>query len=276
MGRLEGKVAFITGGARGQGRSHAVLMAEEGADVITLDLCGPVGSVEYPPSTPEDLEETVRLVEKTGRRVVARQADVRDFDAVKEVVAAGMAELGRLDFVLANAGIMPTIPPRGEEPRAFYDAVEIMLTGVFHTCEAAIPHMIKQGQGGAIVITSSTAGLQDSAGYLMASSGYFGYTAAKHGVVGLMRAYANTLGPHRIRCNTVHPGGVNSPMIINEPFSRLVKERRSDGRHGHGYALPVESLDPSDISRAIIFLCSDDGQHITGVTLPVDAGMCNK
>jgi SDR family mycofactocin-dependent oxidoreductase len=276
MGKLDGKVAFITGGARGQGRSHAVLMAEEGADIITLDLCGPVGSVEYPPATLDDLDETVRLVQKSGRRIVARQADVRDFDAVKMVVRDGVAELGRLDFVLANAGIMPTIGPGGDQPAAFYDAVEIMLTGVFHTCEAAIPAMIERGNGGAIVITSSTAGLQDSAGSLMACPGYFGYTAAKHGVVGLMRAYANSLGPHRIRCNTVHPGGVNSPMIVNDAFSRLMQERIGSDTQGQGNALPVEMLDVSDISRAIIFLCSADAQYITGVTLPVDAGMVNK
>jgi SDR family mycofactocin-dependent oxidoreductase len=276
MGRLAGRVAFITGGARGQGRSHAVMMAEEGVDIITLDLCGPVGSVEYPPATREDLEETVRLVEKSGCRIVAREADVRDLPAVKAVVDAGIGELGRLDFVLANAGIMPTIAPGGQDPQAFYDAVAIMLTGVFHTCEAAIPPMIEQNQGGAIVITSSTAGLQDSAGSLMACPGYFGYTAAKHGVVGLMRAYANALGPHRIRCNTVHPGGVNSPMIVNEAFSRLMRERLGSDTQGQGNALPVELLDVSDISRAIIFLCSDDAKYITGVTLPVDAGMVNK
>ncbi len=276
MGRLEGTVAFISGGARGQGRSHAVLMAEEGADIITLDLCRQVESVEYPMATPEDLEETIRLVEKTGRRIVARQADVRDFDAVAEVLAEGVTELGRVDFVLANAGIMPTLGDRGEQRPAFYDAVDVMLTGVFHTCEAAIPTLIEQDQGGAIVITSSTAGLKGLArNRQLAGPGYLGYTAAKHGVVGLMRAYANSLARHRIRCNTVHPTGVNSPMVVNDAWNRFVEDNRG-GASGLMNPLPVELLDVSDISKAIIFLCSADGQYITGVTLPVDAGMSNK
>lgn len=276
MGRLDGKVAFITGGARGQGRSHAVLMAEEGADIITFDLCGQVDSVEYPMATPEDLEETVRLVEKTGRSIVARQADVRNFDAVAAVLGEGLADLGRVDFVLANAGIMPTLGAQGRENRAFYDAVDIMLTGVFHACEAAIPTLIEQDQGGAIVITSSTAGLKGlSSSRELASAGYMGYTAAKHGVVGLMRSYANALAPHRIRCNTVHPTGVNSPMVVNEAFNRFVEEN-PEAVSGLTNPFPVELLDVSDISKAIIFLCSSEGQYITGVTLPVDAGMCNK
>ena len=276
MGRLDGKVAFITGGARGQGRSHAVTMAEEGADVITLDLCQQVASVEYPMATPDDLDETVRLVEKTGQRIVARRADVRDFDAVAAVVRDGVAELGRLDFVLANAGIMPITGTQGQQRQAFYDAVEVMLTGVFHTCEAAIPTLIEQDQGGAIVITSSTAGLRGfGANRQTATLGALGYTAAKHGVVGLMRSYANALASHRIRCNTVHPTGVNSPMVVNDAFSRFVEEH-PEATGGMINPLPVELLDVSDISRAIVFLCSPDGQYITGVTLPVDGGMSNK
>jgi SDR family mycofactocin-dependent oxidoreductase len=276
MGRLEGKVAFITGGARGQGRSHAVLMAEEGADIITLDVCAQLESCEYPLATPEDLEETVQLVEKAGRRIVARQADVRDYDAVEAVLQAGIAELGRLDFVLANAGIMPVLGERGQQHEAFYEAVSVMLTGVFHTCEAAIPPMIEQDQGGAIIITSSTAGLKDLGGPIRASSGYLGYTASKHGVVGLMRAYANSLAPHRIRCNTVHPTGVNSPMVVNDDFARYMEDAPADATVRLVNPLPVELIDMSDVSKAIIFLCSDDARYVTGVTFPVDAGMCNK
>jgi SDR family mycofactocin-dependent oxidoreductase len=252
------------------------MMAEEGADIITLDLCEQVDSVEYPMATPEDLEETSRLVEKTGRRIVARQADVRDFDAVSKVLAEGLSELGRLDFVLANAGIMPMLGERGRQRQAFYDSVDILLTGVFHTCEAAIPVMIEQDQGGAIVITSSTLGLKGLApNRKIAVSGYMGYTAAKHGLVGLMRAYANALAPHSIRCNTVHPTGVNSPMVVNEAFPRFMEEN-PEASVGLINPLPVELLDVSDISKAIVFLCSPDAQYITGVTLPVDAGMCNK
>jgi SDR family mycofactocin-dependent oxidoreductase len=276
MGRLDGKVAFITGGARGQGRSHAVMMAEEGADIITLDLCGQIESVEYPMATLEDLEETARLVEKTGRRIVARRADVRDFDAVSEVLAEGVAELGRLDFVLANAGIMAMLGEQGRQRQAFYDSVDVLLTGVFHTCEAAIPVLIDQGQGGAIVITSSTLGLKGLApNRKVAVSGYMGYTAAKHGLVGLMRAYANALAPHSIRCNTVHPTGVNSPMVVNDAFPRFMEEN-PEAAVGLTNPLPVELLDVSDVSRAIVFLCSSDARYITGVTLPVDGGMCNK
>ena len=276
MGRLEGKVAFITGGARGQGRSHAITMAEEGADIITLDLCQQVASVEYPMATTEDLEETVRLVEKTGRRIVARQADVRNFDAVAAVVREGVAEFGRIDFVLANAGIMPITGPEGRERQAFYDAVEVMLTGVFHTCEAAIPTLIEQDEGGAIVITSSTAGLKGfGVNRQITSSGTLGYVAAKHGVVGLMRSYANSLASYRIRCNTVHPTGVNSPMVVNEAFNRFIEEN-PEATVGMINPLPVELLDVSDVSKAIVFLCSEDGQYITGVTLPVDGGICNK
>jgi SDR family mycofactocin-dependent oxidoreductase len=276
MGRLDGKVAFITGGARGQGRSHAVMMAEEGADIITLDLCAQIESVEYPMATLEDLEETSRLVEKTGRRIVARQADVRDFDAVSEVLAEGLAELGRLDIVLANAGIMAMLGEQGQQRQAFYDSVDVLLTGVFHTCEAAIPVLIEQDQGGAIVITSSTLGLKGLApNRKTAVSGYMGYTAAKHGLVGLMRAYANALAPHSIRCNTVHPTGVNSPMVVNDGFSRFMEEN-PEAAVGLVNPLPVELLDVSDVSKAILFLCSSDAQYITGVTLPVDGGMCNK
>ena len=276
MARLDGKVAFITGGARGQGRSHAVLMAEQGADIITLDLCGTIGSIEYPLATPEDLDETVRLVEKTGRRIVARQADVRDFDAVAAVVSEGVKELGRLDFVVANAGIMPTLGDRGRQRQAFYDAVDVMLTGVFHTCEAVIPTLIEQDQGGAIVITSSSAGLKAMApSRELAMAGFMGYGAAKHGVVGLMRAYANSLAPHQIRCNTVHPGGVNTPMVVNDGFSQFM-EAHPDAGSTFVNPMQVSLLDPSDISNAIIFLCSEEGRYITGVTLPVDAGFCNK
>jgi SDR family mycofactocin-dependent oxidoreductase len=271
MGQLDGKVAFITGGARGQGRSHAVMMAEEGADIITLDLCDQIDSVVYRMATPEDLEETVRLVEKTGRRIVAQHADVRDFDAVNSVVTEGVAQLGRLDFVIANAGIMAH---GGHE--AFYDTVDVLLSGVYHTCEAAIPTLIDQHQGGAIVITSSSAGLTGRApDREYAGPGILGYTAAKHGVVGLMRAYANSLAPENIRCNTVHPCGVASPMVVNEFFDKFMHENPNAAAI-LGNALPVSLIEPSDVSDAVLFLCSDRARYITGVTLPVDAGYCNK
>jgi SDR family mycofactocin-dependent oxidoreductase len=276
VGRFDGKVVLISGGARGQGRSHAVLMAEEGADIITFDICGQVASVEYPMATPEDLQDTVHLVEKTGRRIVARQADVRDCDAVSEVVQEGVAELGQIDFVIANAGILAASGPQSEDRQAFYDSVDIMLTGVFHTCEAAIPGMIKRDAGGAVIIVSSTAGLRGLAvPGRFPSPGLLGYTSAKHAIVGLMRSYANALAPHNIRCNTVHPTGVDTPMVVNEAFRRLNEETPELAARLMN-PLPVELLDPSDVTKSIMFLCSDDGKYITGTTLTVDAGTCNR
>ncbi len=273
MGRLEGKVAFISGGARGQGRSHALRLAEEGADIITFDLCAQLESVEYPMSTPEDLAETVRLVEGLDRRIVARQADVRDRAAVQSVLDAGLAEFGRVDIVCANAGIMPITGEQAKADLAWHEAIGVMLTGVYFTLEAAIPAMIEGGRGGSIVITSSTAGLKG----LMKSvdsmtPGSVGYTAAKHGVVGMMRAYANALGSHGIRCNTVHPTGVNSPMVVNEAFGRYVEEH-PDTADAMQNILPVPMIECYDISNAIVFLSSEEGRYITGVALPVDAGM---
>ena len=206
-GKLEGKVAFITGAARGQGRSHAIRLAQEGADIIAVDLCRQIESVAYPMATPDDLAETVKEVEALDRRIVAREADVRDEAGLKAAFEAGVAELGPVDIVLANAGIAPMA--LGEERHeAWQDVIDVNLTGVFNTVETAIPSMIERGQGGAIVLTSSTAGINGIGG---ATRGGLGYTASKHGVVGLMRSYANILAPHRIRVNTVHPTGVRTP-----------------------------------------------------------------
>lgn len=273
MGKLNGKVAFITGAARGQGRSHAVLFAEEGADIIAVDLCAQVGTVDYPMATPDDLEETVKLVEKQGRRIVAREADVRDFDAMKSVVAEGVAELGRLDFVLANAGIMPIVGESSQQLAAFHDAVDIMLTGVFNTVEAALPTLLAQDDGGAIVITSSSAGLKAGGVRLSTlSRGGLGYLAAKHGVVGLMRGWANALGEKNIRVNTVHPTGTNSPMVVNQQFADFAAAHPEFGETMQNL-LPTPLIEPEDISRAMLYLCSEDGRYVTGITLPVDAGL---
>lgn len=276
MGRLAGKVAFITGAARGQGRSHALRMAEEGADIVALDICDQVATVGYAMANPDDMAETVKLVEEHGRRIVARQADVRDREAVQAVVDEGLSELGRIDFVLANAGIMPMVGEEAQSPQAWHDAIDIMLTGVYHTVEAAMPSMIERGDGGSIVITSSTAGLKGLArGLKGLSPGYFGYAAAKHGVVGLMRLYANALAEYSIRVNTVHPTGVNSPMVANEAFGIWVSQNSFIPEVMQN-ALPVELLEPVDISNAIIWLCSDEARYVTGVTLPVDAGFVNR
>jgi SDR family mycofactocin-dependent oxidoreductase len=271
MGRVEGKVAFISGVARGQGRSHAVKLAEEGADIIGFDLCADIPQVEYPLATPEDLEETIRLVEKTGRRIIAKVADVRDFDAVKNVVDSGIAELGRLDIVLANAGIMPITGEQRLQNDAYLAAIDIMLNGVFNTVVPSIPHIRAGGEGGSIVITSSTAGL--IGGLSDGSPGTLGYIASKHGVVGLMRAWARQLAPESIRVNTVHPTGVNSPMIANEAFGRFVQEF-PDIASNLQNPLPVPNglLECEDVSNQVLHLVSDAGRYITGTTFVADAG----
>lgn len=270
MGKLDGKVAFITGAARGQGRSHAIRLAQEGAEIIALDICKQVETVAYPMATPEDLAETVKQVEALDRRILAREADVRDSEAVKSVLDEGVAELGRVDIVLANAGIAPlSMNPRPEE---WQDVVDINLTGVYNTVQAAVPTMIEQGDGGAIVITSSTAGLNGIGGN---TPGGLGYTASKHGVVGLMRSYANYLAPHSIRVNTVHPTGVNTPMVVNDAMQEFIAQDPALS-NAMANALPVEMLEAVDISNAILWLVSDDARYVTGITVPVDAGFTNK
>jgi SDR family mycofactocin-dependent oxidoreductase len=272
MGVLDGKVAFISGGARGQGRSHAVRLAEEGADIITFDICEQLDTLAYPPSTEADLADTVKQVEALGRRIIARKADVRDQAAVQAVLDEGVGEFGRIDIVLANAGIMPIVGDKGRRRQAWHDAIDIMLTGVLHTCEAAIPRLIEQGDGGSIVITSSTGGLRGPIRVLgLKSDGFLGYIAAKHGVIGLMRSYANCLGPYSIRCNTIHPTGVHTGMTANDAFAALAAEQPALGESLHN-ALPVDMIEPVDISNAIVFLCSDAGRYVTGITMPVDAG----
>jgi len=275
-GQFEGRVAFITGAARGQGRSHAVRFAEEGADIIAFDLCDQMASVGYPMSTPEDLDETVNLVEKTGRRIVAEQGDVRDFERLKTAVANGVAELGRVDFVLANAGIAPIVGEQAHDTSAFVDAVDVMLKGVYYTIEAALPALLEHGDGGAIVITSSVAGLSGMhVKFSQRSHGGAGYIAAKHGVVGLMRTYANALAEKNIRVNTVHPTGLNSPMIVNEQVDLLLQEQ-PEYAAAFENLMPVPLIEASDISEAMIYLCGHSGRYITGITLPVDAGFTVK
>lgn len=271
-GQFDGKVAFITGAARGQGRSHAVRFAEEGADVIAFDICDQIDTVGYPMATRDDLEETVNRVEKTGRRIVAEQGDVRDFDQLTAAVATGVAELGRIDFVIANAGIATNYGELSGELAAFVDSVDVMLSGVYYTIEAALPAMLSHGDGGAIVITSSGAGLKSiAAGFGMRSHGAAGYQAAKHGVVGLMRYYATTLAEKKIRVNTVHPGGVATPMIDN-PSTLEFFRQRPEAISALRAPLPVRWIEPENISDAMVYLCGRSGRYITGITLPIDGG----
>ena len=266
MGKLEGKVAFITGAARGQGRSHAVRLAEEGADIIAVDICEQIDSVPYPLATREDLDQTARAVEALDRRIHVAPADVRDLPAIRTALAAGVAELGPVDIVLANAGIAPmSLTPQDAE---WDDVVGVNLTGVYHTVLAAYPDMVERGAGGSVVLTSSTAGLSGIGGN---TPGGLGYTAAKHGVVGLMRAWANYLAPHNIRVNSVHPTGVSTPMVLNDALRDFMHANPTMDPAAMN-ALPVDMLEPRDISNAIAWLVSDEARYVTGVTLPVDAG----
>ena len=271
-GRVEGKVAFITGAARSQGRSHALRLAQEGADIIAVDLAGPVESIGmYPPATPEDLQQTVREVEALDRRIIATQADVRDSAALKAAVDDGVAQLGRLDIVLANAGVFEIQPSLELTDGAWQEMIDINLTGVWNTCKVALPHLI-EGGGGAIVLTSSTAGLKGTPNTIH-------YTAAKHGVVGIMRTLANEFAAHSIRVNSVHPTGVDTVMIQNQktwglfaPDDPAPSREKAEPIFQSTNALPVPWVEPVDISNAILFLVSDEARYITGVTLPVDAG----
>jgi SDR family mycofactocin-dependent oxidoreductase len=273
MGKLEGRVALITGVARGQGRAHAVRMAEEGADIIGVDLCGQIETVEYAMSTTDDLDQTVKLVEDTGRRIVARQADVRDRAELRAALEEGVAELGHLDIVVANAGIAPITADANQPQEAWQDAIDVLLTGVYHTVDLTGRQLVEQGTGGSIVVTSSVAGMKGFGSSLAASRpGLVGYVAAKHGVIGIMRHYAAVLAPHRIRVNSLHPTGVNTPMIANEVIAGYF-EQFPEAAAALQNALPVELVEGDDVANAAVWLCSDDARYVTGVMLPVDAGL---
>ncbi|GAA1851044.1 mycofactocin-coupled SDR family oxidoreductase [Pseudonocardia ailaonensis] len=279
MGRVEGKVAFVTGAARGQGRSHAVRLAEEGADIIAVDLCAQIDGVPYPMSVPEDLDETVRQVEALDRRIVARVADVRDVAGLAGAVADGLAELGRLDIVCANAGILGPyreIRDVGERVALFEQVVDVNLTGVFRTVEVAKQALIDSGGGGSVVITSSLAGLR-------AIGVRGGYTEAKHGLVGLARTYARELAPHMIRVNSIHPTNVATPMILNDETARaflsgIEAPGEKDVERALSFLnlLPIPYVEARDISNAVLWLASDEARYVTGVALPVDAGAAIK
>lgn len=277
MGRVEGKVAFITGVARGQGRSHAIRLAQEGADIIGIDLLEEIPGAPYGRATEEDLGETVDAVHALGRRIFATKADVRDFASVEKAVVDGVAELGRLDIVSANAGIFAGIEPSEDLDGALWrNMLDTNLTGVWHTAKAAIPHMKAAGNGGAIIVTSSEGGIKG-----MANIAH--YVSAKHGVVGLMRTLALELAPNMIRVNTIHPTQVETDMIMNEATYRLfAPDNPHPTREDFAPAsqasntLPIPWVEPVDVSNALLFLASDEARYITGVMLPVDAGAALK
>ncbi len=273
MGRLDGKVVLISGVARSQGRSHALRFAEEGADVIGFDVLDDIKGAPYGPATQADMDETVRQVEALDRRIIATKADVRDFAAVKAAVDDGVAQLGRLDVVLGNAGIF-TSPALAEdlEDDIFMDTLDINVAGVWRTAKAAIPHLKKNDGGGSIILTSSVAGL---IGY----PNFAHYVASKHAVVGLMRTLALELAPNRIRVNSIHPGTVNTVMVMNDGLAKLFRPdlenpTSADFLEASKQMNPmgIEILEAFDISNAMVFLASDEARYITGVTLPVDAG----
>jgi (+)-trans-carveol dehydrogenase len=262
----------VTGAARGQGRSHAVALAREGASIIALDACAPIATVPYPLSTKADLETTAEQVEALGSRVVHGVVDVRDLDEMDQFIRDAVAELGRLDIVCANAGISTPSPTLEMTEETWQTTIDINLTGVWKTCKATVPHIVAGHRGGSVIITSSSA-------TAMISRNIAHYTAAKHGLIGFMRVLAKELAPHRIRVNTLHPTGVKTPMILNESMYRLFRPDLADptredfestARSHH--ALGVPAVEPEDVSAAVIYLAAPSGRYVTGTTFMLDAG----
>jgi SDR family mycofactocin-dependent oxidoreductase len=263
-GRVEGKVAFITGAARGQGRSHALALAAEGADIIAVDLCAPVGWTTYPGATPADLEETVRLVEGQGRRIVARQADVRDRAALQDALNAGLAELGRLDIVVANAGVGRINAWDDTSPEVWQDTIDINLTGSWNTVMAAAPLVASSG-GGSIILISSSGGLK-SHPFMVP------YTVSKFGITGMAKAFAQELAPLQIRVNSIHPGGVDTPMARGADDIEALMANNPQLAGTFANLQQIGLLPPEDVSTIVLFLASEDSRHVTGSAVVVDAG----
>lgn len=263
-GRVAGKVALITGAARGQGRSHAVRLAREGADIIGIDICADLPGIPYPLATSEDLDETERLVAETGRTMVCARVDVRDAGALTAAIDEGVERLGRLDVAVANAGVCTVQPWNDLDPSVWDTVIGVNLTGVWNTCVAAAPHLIRAG-GGSMVLISSVAGLKGQPFFAP-------YTASKHALVGVMRSLAVELATHDIRVNSIHPTGVDTPMLVG--LSRLSEYIEANPRTGSVFlnSLAVDLVTPSDVSDALVYLCSDESRFVTGLTLTVDAG----
>jgi SDR family mycofactocin-dependent oxidoreductase len=273
-GKLDGKVALITGAARGQGRGHAVRLGLEGADIIAIDTCRQVEGVPYPMATAEDLDQTVKEVEALGRRIVARPADVRDEAELKAAFDAGVAELGPAEIVVADAGLATM--SLHETHEAWQVVIDVNIAGTFNTVEVALPAMIEHGQGGAIVLISPSAVLDGIGGPSRGGPGLGGRaaTASKHGFVDLMRSYADNLAQHGIRVNSLHPTGVRTPITENDALRGLLTANPEAGT-AIANALPVDMIESADIASAVAWLVSDDARYITGITLAVDAGFTN-
>ena len=264
-GRLSGKVALITGAARGQGRSHAVRMAAEGADIIGMDVCRDMAGIDYPMATPDDLAETARMVTATGRQVVTDVVDVRDLQALRRAVDAAVEQLARLDVVVANAGVCAVRCWDEVDTELWDTIVGVNLTGAWNTCVASLPHLLRTG-GGSIVLVSSAAGLKGQPFFAP-------YAATKHGLVGIMRSLANEVGGRGIRVNAVHPTGVDTPML--EGMGGLAERIAANPELGPLFrnALPIGVLDPADVTHAVIYLACDESRAVTGHSLAVDAGL---
>ncbi|ATQ30241.1 SDR family mycofactocin-dependent oxidoreductase [Rhodococcus ruber] len=276
MNRLQDKVAFITGAGRGQGRAHAVRLAEEGANIIAVDLCANMASVPYDLATQDDLAETARLVDKAGGRIMTRTADVRDLDSLRTAVDAGVAEFGRLDIVVANAGIWSSSPFLDMPEQMYHEMIDVQMHGPYNTCRAALPHIVDGGRGGSVIIISSTAGMRGFPNQVH-------YNMGKHAVVGLMRTLANEFAPQFIRVNTIHPSSVDTKMIQNDAiwsaFAPGVENPTFDDFGATFTAmnlLPVPWMEPEAIAGAVAWLASDDAKYVTGATIPVDAGYLGK
>jgi SDR family mycofactocin-dependent oxidoreductase len=269
MGRLEGRVAFVTGAARGQGRAHALRLAEEGADIIAADVCAPIDTIKYPSATRADLEETVRQVSELGRQIVAAEADVRDLARLEQVVTDGVAKLGTLDIVVANAGVLSAGRLWELTQEQWQQVIGVNLTGVWHTIKASVPIMIEQGTGGSIILTSSVAGLvgQPFVGH---------YVSSKHGVVGLCRTLANELGEYNIRVNSIHPVGVNTDMLHEPDLFPMIEERQDTLGPLFMNTLPFDFLQPDDVAGLVAFLASDEARYMTGTQVPIDLGVATR
>jgi SDR family mycofactocin-dependent oxidoreductase len=266
MGRVEGKVAFVTGAARGQGRSHALRLAQEGADIIAVDFLEHIPNVTYPSSTEEDLAETVRQIEALDRRIIASKVDTRDRDGMKKAIDEGVSQLGKLDIVVGNAGICVIADWEQTTPEIWEQTISTNLTGTWNTIQLTTPHLIANG-GGSVILTSSAAGIK---GLPFLSA----YVASKHGVVGLMRAYATELAEYNIRVNTLHPTGVNTPMGSGEGSQNFGALLEAHPKLGGTLVnlLPIEMTEPVDQSNAVLFLASDEARYITSLEMTVDAG----
>ena len=272
-GRVQGKTAFITGVARGQGRAHAVKLASEGADIVGVDICAQIDTVDYAMSTPDDLQETVKLVEQAGGRMHAKIGDVRDIESLRSAYQEGLDAYGHIDLVVANAGIMPVWGPGSHTMQAWHDCLDVLLTGVLNTVEVAYPRLLKQGTGGSIVITSSMAAAVPMMRTLGGRTlGLLGYSAAKAALLNLAQNYASILAYHNVRVNCVLPTGVNTPMVDND----MVRDRFANADREDVLtlvnAIPVDFVEAEDIADTVLFLCSDESRYLTGSALRVDAG----